>query len=65
MSASELQKAAFTAGGIAYTAGESLTACPYTTTAPAGLRKLWLRGWVRAETAAGASPVVFDDDGED
>lgn len=53
MSASALQKAAFTAGGIAYTAGEPASACPYTDAAPQGVRRLWLRGWARAQAAAG------------
>lgn len=61
MSASELQKAAFAAGGIAHAAGEPLTACPHAAGAGEGLRTLWIRGWVRAEDAAGASPLVLDE----
>lgn len=61
MSASELQRAAFTAGGVAYVAGEPLTACPHPVGSPEGMRTLWIRGWVRAESDAGASPVAVDE----
>lgn len=53
MSASELQKAAFAAGGIAYAADQPTSDCPYTAAAPQGLRRLWLRGWARAQAEAG------------
>jgi ribosome modulation factor len=62
VSASDLQKAAFTAGGIAYTAGQAASTCPYSDAAPQGVRRLWLRGWARAQDAAGQG---IPDEAED
>ncbi len=59
--ASELQRAAFAAGGIAHAAGQPLGDCPYTAAAPHGLRRLWLRGWVRAQLDAGDDPIPLEE----
>jgi ribosome modulation factor len=55
--ASELQRAAFAAGGIAHAAGQPVSDCPYTAAAPHGLRRCWLRGWAHADEQARPIPL--------